>query len=81
MQIVVQEGEVLVSLTTPIQAIDDGLRTTTTQTVAGQAKVYYRDHEMIMVEARDGNLQILPGAIGAVSWVSKGRCYQLKIGG
>ncbi len=28
MQIVVQEGEVLVSLTTPIQAIDDGLRTT-----------------------------------------------------
>ena len=81
MQIVVQEGEVLVSLIAPIQAIDESLRTATTQTVAGQAKVYYRDHEVVLVEARDGNLQILPACIGAVSWVSKGRRYQLKLGG
>jgi hypothetical protein len=81
MQIVVQEGEVLVSLMTPIQATDENLRTTTVQTVAGQAKVYYRDHEVILVEARDGYLEILPTAIGAVSWVRKDRRYQLKLGG
>lgn len=81
MQIVVQEGEVLVSLVAPIQATDENLRTTTAQTVAGQAKVYYRDHEVILVEARDGNLEILPAAIGALSWVRKDRRYQLKVGG
>lgn len=81
MQIVVQEGEVLISLVAPIQATDENLRTTTSQTVAGQAKVYYRDHEVILVEAREGNLEILPAAIGAVSWVRKDRRYQLKLGG
>jgi len=79
-QIVVQEGEVLVSLTSPIQATDENLRTTTVQTVAGDAKVYYRDQEIIRVEARDGALEILPACIGAVSWVRKDRRYQLKLG-
>ena len=80
MQIVVQEGEVLVSLISPIQATDDNLRTTTVQTVAGQVKVYYRDHEVILIEARDGNLEILPSSVGAISWVRKDRRYQLKLG-
>jgi hypothetical protein len=79
-QIVVQEGEVLISLTSPIQATDDNLRTNTVQTVTGLAKVYYRDQELIRVEARDGALELLPASIGAVSWVRKDRRYQLKLG-
>ncbi len=78
MQIVVQEGEVLISLIAPIQAPDESLRTTTVQTIVGPAKVYYRDHELIRVEARDGALEILPGSIGALAWVRKDRRYQLK---
>jgi hypothetical protein len=79
-QIVVQEGEVLVSLTSPIQATDDNLRTNTVQTVTGLAKVYYRDQELVRVEVRDGSLELLPASIGAVSWVRKDRRYQLKLG-
>lgn len=78
MQIIVQEGEVLVSLTAPIQAPDESLRTTSVHTVSGPAKVYYRDMEMIRIEAREGNLEILPGSIGAVTWIKKDRRYQLK---
>lgn len=78
MQIIVQEGEVLVSLTSPIQAPDESLRTTSVHTVSGPAKVYYKDMELIRVEAREGNLELLPGAIGAVTWVRRDRRYQLK---
>jgi hypothetical protein len=78
MQIIVQEGEVLISLTSPIQAPDESLRTTSVHTVSGPAKVYYRDMELIRVEARDGNLEILPSSIGAVTWVKRDRRYQLK---
>jgi hypothetical protein len=78
MQIIVQEGEVLISLTSPIQAPDESLRTTSVHTVSGPAKVYYRDMELIRVEARDGNLELLPTSIGAVTWVKKDRRYQLK---
>jgi hypothetical protein len=78
MQIIVQEGEVLVSLTSPIQAPDESLRTTSVHTVSGPAKVYYRDMELIRIEAREGNLELLPGSIGAVTWVKKDRRYQLK---
>jgi hypothetical protein len=78
MQIIVQEGEVLISLTSPIQAPDESLRTTSVHTVSGPAKVYYRDMELIRVEARDGNLEVLPTTIGAVTWVKKDRRYQLK---
>jgi hypothetical protein len=80
MQIVVQEGEVLISLIAPIQAADENLRTNTLQSVTGAAKVYYRDHELIRVEVRDGALEILPQAIGAVTWTKKDRRYQLKLG-
>jgi hypothetical protein len=78
MQIIVQEGEVLISLTSPIQAPDESLRTTSVHTVSGPAKVYYRDMELIRVEAREGNLEILPSSIGAVTWVKRERRYQLK---
>ncbi len=81
MQIIVQEGEASVSLVTSIQAPDENLRTTSTQSVIGPVKVYYRDFEVIRVEARDGSLEILPTALGAISWSKKGRCYQLKPGG
>ncbi len=80
MQIVVQEGEVLVSLIAPIQAPDESLRTTTVHSVSGPAKVFYRDQELIRIEARDGALEILPVSIGALTWVTKTRRYQLKIG-
>jgi hypothetical protein len=78
MQIIVQEGEVLVSLTSPIQAPDESLRTTSVNTVSGPVKAYYRDMELIRVEAREGNLELLPTIIGAVTWVKKDRRYQLK---
>jgi hypothetical protein len=80
MQIIVQEGEVLVSLVSPIQAPDESLRTNTVHSVSGLAKVYYRDLEIIRVEARDGALEVLPTAIGAITWVRKDRRYQLKVG-
>lgn len=80
MQIVVQEGRALISLITPIQAPDENLRTTTVQSVSGAVKVYYRDHEVILIEARDGALEIMPASIGAITWVGRDRRYQLKLG-
>jgi hypothetical protein len=80
-QIVVQEGRALISLITPIQAPDENLRTTTVQSISGAVKVYYRDYEVILVEARDGALEVMPSSIGAISWTSRDRRYQLKIGG
>jgi len=76
--IIVQEGEASVSLLAPVQAPDDSLRTSSMQTVAGPVKVFYRDFEIIRVEARGGDLELLPAAIGAISWSSKDRRYQLK---
>lgn len=81
MQIVVQEGRALISLITPIQAPDENLRTTTVQSVSGPVKVYYRDYEVILVEARDGALEIMPTSIGAITWTTKDRRYQLRIAG
>ena len=80
MQIVVQEGRALISLVTPIQAPDENLRTTTVQSLSGNVKVYYRDYEIIRLEARDGALEVTPSAIGGITWVEKGRRYQLKVG-
>lgn len=80
MQIVVQEGRALISLIAPIQAPDENLRTTTVQSVSGSVKVYYRDHEVILIEAREGALEIMPAAIGAITWVERDRRYQLKLG-
>ena len=80
MHIVVQEGEASISLVTPIQAPDDSLRTTTITNLVGPVKVYYRDFEIVHVEARDGALELLPNSVGAISWLQKGRRYQLKHG-
>jgi len=80
-QIVVQEGRALISLITPIQAPDENLRTTTVQSVSGPVKVFYRDYEVILVEAREGALEIMPASIGAITWTTKDRRYQLKISG
>jgi hypothetical protein len=80
MHIIVQEGEASISLVTPIQAPDDSLRTTTITNLVGSVKVYYRDYEVVHVEARDGVLELLPNSVGAISWLQKGRRYQLKHG-
>jgi hypothetical protein len=80
MHMIVQEGEASVSLVTPIQAPDESLRTTTAQSVVGLVKVYYRDFEVVLVEAREGALEITPAAIGAITWLRKDRRYQLKPG-
>jgi len=80
MQIVVQEGEASVSLTMTIQAPDDSLRTTTLNILTGPVKVFYRDFEMVRVEARDGALEIMPPAVGSITWLRKDRRYQLKLG-
>jgi hypothetical protein len=79
-QIVVQEGQALISLVVPIQAPDENLRTTTVQSVSGPIKAYYRDYELVRLEARDGALEVLPSAIGGITWVAKDRRYQLKVG-
>ena len=81
MHIIVQEGEASVSLVAPIQAPDDNLRTIATHNVVGPVRVYYRDFEIVRVEARDGALEITPAVLGAVCWIKKERRYQLKAGG
>lgn len=78
MHIIVQEGEASISLVTSVQAPDDSLRSNTITNFVGPVKVYYRDFELVQVEAREGMLELLPGAIGAISWLQKGRRYQLK---
>jgi len=80
MNIIVQEGEASISLVTPIQAPDESLRTTSATSVVGPVKVYYRDFEVVLVAAREGALEIMPAAIGAISWLRKDRRYQLKPG-
>ena len=79
MQIVVQEGDASVSLTTAIQAPDDSLRTSSLTIVTGSVKVFYRDFEVIRVEARDGALEITPAAIASITWLRRDRRYQLKL--
>jgi hypothetical protein len=81
MQIIVQEGDASVSLLTSIHAPDDNLRTTTVSNIAGPVKVYYRDFEVVRIDAREGALEIMPSAIAAITWTRKDRCYQLKSGG
>lgn len=80
MQIIVQEGEAMLSLTSAIQAPDENLRTSSVTTVAGPVKVFYRDFEIIRVEAREGSLELLPAAVGAITWLKKDRRYQLRLG-
>lgn len=80
MQVVVQEGEASVSLTMAIQAPDDSLRTNSLTILTGPVKVFYRDFEMVRVEARDGALEIMPPAVASITWIRKDRRYQLKLG-
>jgi hypothetical protein len=80
MQIVVQEGEASVSLTVTIQAPDDTLRTSSLSILTGPVKVFYRDFELVRVEARDGALEIMPQAVASITWLRKDRRYQLKLG-
>jgi hypothetical protein len=42
--------------------------------------VFYRDFEVIRVEARDGALEITPAAVASITWLRKDRRYQLKLG-
>lgn len=81
MHIVVQEGEAVVSLLAPVQAPDDSLRTNAITSFSGPVKVYYRDFEVVHLEARDGALEIMQAAIGSISWTKRERRYQLKQGG
>jgi hypothetical protein len=80
MQIVVQEGEASLSLTMSIQAPDDSLRTNSFDVITGAVKVFYRDFEVIRIEARDGALELTPAVVASISWLRKDRRYQLKLG-
>lgn len=81
MQVIVQEGKAIVSLISPIQAHDEALRTTNIREMTEEIKVFYRDYEMVRVEARGGTIEILPQAVAGIFWIEKGRRYQLKVGG
>jgi hypothetical protein len=78
MQVVVQEGQAVVSLTQSIQAHDEALRATTITELTDDVKVFYRDHEVVRVEARDGKMELLAPAVASLLWLEKGRRYQLK---
>jgi hypothetical protein len=80
MQVRVQEGRAMISLTCGIQAQDEALRTTSLHELTEDVKVYYRDYEMIRVEVREGAMELLPGAVAGLFWIEKGRRYQLKLG-
>jgi hypothetical protein len=80
MLVIVQEGKAIVSLMAPLQAHDEALRTTNIREMTEEVKVFYRDYEMVRLEARDGAIEILPAALAGIFWIEKGRRYQLKIG-
>lgn len=79
-QIIVQEGRAILSLVNPIQVHDEALRSMTVHEFSEEVKVFYRDFEVIRVEAREGIIEILPNAVASIFWVEKGRRYQLKTG-
>ncbi len=80
MQLIVQEGTAILSLKESIQAHDEALRSTALQEITGQVKVFYRDYEIVRVEAKEGNMEILPAGLSGLFWLTKGRRYQLKTG-
>jgi hypothetical protein len=63
-----------------IQAPDESLRTSSINILTGPVKVFYRDFEVIRIEARDGALELTPTAVASISWLRKDRRYQLKLG-
>ncbi|NLT34655.1 MAG: hypothetical protein GXX83_01995 [Gaiellales bacterium] len=79
MQVIVQEGRAIVSLTSSIRAHDEALRTTSFGELTDNVKVFYRDYEIIRVELWEGALELLPQTVAGVYWVEKGRRYQLKL--
>lgn len=78
MQLVVQEGRAVLSLIASIQVYDDSLRSQTVAESTEDIKAYYRDFELIRIEAREGQLEIQPVNVASIFWVEKGRRYQLK---
>lgn len=80
MQIIVQEGRAILSLVNPIQVHDEALRSMTVHEFSEDVKVFYRDFEIIRIEAREASVEILPHAVASIFWVEKGRRYQLKTG-
>jgi hypothetical protein len=80
MQIIVQEGNAIISLAQEVQAHDDSLRSITIKEMSEPVKVFYRDYEMIRVEVRDGAIEVLPSSVASIFWIEKGRRYQLKTG-
>jgi hypothetical protein len=78
MHIIVQEGRAVLSLVAPIQIYDDSLRSQTVAEFSEDVKAYYRDFELVRIEARGGQLEILPVDVASIFWVEKGRRYQLR---
>lgn len=78
MQIIVQEGNATLSLAEPIQAQDEALRSTSLREMTEDVKVFYRDYEIIRIEARAGTIEVLPPAVAGIFWLEKGRRYQLR---
>jgi hypothetical protein len=78
MQMIVQEGNAILSLVQPIQAHDEALRSTTIREMTEDVKVFYRDYEVVRIEARDGDIEVLGPAVAGIFWLEKGRRYQLK---
>jgi hypothetical protein len=79
MQIIVQEGRAILSLIAPIQAHDESLRSTSLRDITGEVKAFYRDYELVKIETRGGDLEILGPAIAGVYWLERGRRYQLQV--
>lgn len=81
MQIIVQEGRAILSLVAPIQVHDEALRSTSVSEFSEEIKAFYRDFELVRIEARDSLLEVQPGNVASIFWVEKGRRYQLKTSG
>ena len=56
MHIIVQEGRAVLSLVAPIQIYDDSLRSQTVAEFSEDVKAYYRDFELVRIEARGGTV-------------------------
>jgi len=78
MQIIVQEGTAILSLSQEVQAHDDSLRSITIREMSEPVKVFYRDYEVIRVEVREGAIEVMPGSIASIYWIDRGKRYQLK---
>ena len=78
MQVIVQEGRAKVTLVAAVHAQDESLRSAAVNTLNEEIRAYYRDYEVVRIEARDGFLEIFPAALASIFWLEKARRYQLK---